>query len=173
MPGASPSTVTPKIICERGESSICIRGSSESSVESSSSMRPSSGLALRSLGKLMRKDCARPAIGAATEAATSRRESRMRWVLIALKIITATRKTLPQKNMSSCKGLVSDASGLHSCGTFAFCSAEFRRDQLTEPQVGWVMVSLAIPDHTQHEWRQAKRLGTGDQVEPFAKPLHY
>ena len=55
---------------------------------------------------------------------------------------------------------------------FEFRSSELGGDQLTEPQVGWVIVSLAMPYHAQHERRQTKRLGTGDQVESFAKPLH-
>ena len=51
-PGASPSTVVPKTICERGLSSICIRGSAEGSVDSSSNTRPSSGFGETLAGKL-------------------------------------------------------------------------------------------------------------------------
>ena len=51
-PGASPSTVVPKTICERGLSSICMRGSLAGSVESSSNTRPSSGLDETLAGKL-------------------------------------------------------------------------------------------------------------------------
>src|SRR5271154_6814533 len=50
-PGLSPSTVTPKTICDLGVSLIWLRGSSEGSVESTSSTRPSSGCALRAAGK--------------------------------------------------------------------------------------------------------------------------
>src|SRR5271154_4171849 len=56
-PGLTPSTVTPKTICDLGVSLIWLRGSSEGSVESTSSTRPSSGCALRDVGKLTEKLC--------------------------------------------------------------------------------------------------------------------
>src|SRR5580700_10316294 len=49
-PGFHASTVTPKIICDLGVSSICMRGSSLGSFESRSSRRPSRGWAERAAG---------------------------------------------------------------------------------------------------------------------------
>ncbi len=37
----------------------------------------------------------------------------------------------------------------------------------------WVVIALGMPNHSQDERRQAKRLGTGGQIEAFAKPLYY
>src|SRR3984957_414391 len=51
-PGANPSTVVPKTICDFGVSLICIRGSAEGSVESRSNTRPSSALEETFDGKL-------------------------------------------------------------------------------------------------------------------------
>src|ERR1700678_1720776 len=51
-PGANPSTVVPKTICDCIVSLICIRGSAEGFVESSSNTRPSSALEDALAGKL-------------------------------------------------------------------------------------------------------------------------
>lgn len=62
--------------------------------------------------------------------------------------------------------------GGNSAVTSKSFSAKFGSDKLAEPQVRGVVISLAMPDHSQDERGQAKRLGAGDQVESFAKSLH-
>src|SRR5580658_523743 len=57
-PGFHPATVTPKIICDLGVSSICMRGSSLGSFESRSSRRPSRGLEEREAGNWIVIVCA-------------------------------------------------------------------------------------------------------------------
>jgi hypothetical protein len=56
-----------------------------------------------------------------------------------------------------------------TCGT---CQAKFGHDQLAKPQLGWIVVSLPMPDHSQGERGQFERFRGGEQMELCAKALN-
>jgi len=57
-------------------------------------------------------------------------------------------------------------------GAAAFLVVKFVRDEVPQPHLRGIVVSLAVPDHPQDKGRKAKGLWAGNQTETPSEGIH-